>query len=96
MKGSSPSPQQYNLVYKIGIFFTAAFGLYLGISGLYLIITDRNFIAGIPLFIAAILIAPPPIGIYKMVKDKFNVDLSMALRMIIATLMLFIAWLNLR
>ncbi|WP_342304000.1 hypothetical protein [Methanolobus sp. ZRKC5] len=95
MKGSSPSPQQYTLVYKIGIFFTAAFGLYLGIHGLYLIIVDRNFVAGIPLFIAALLIAPPPIGIYGMVKDKFNVELSMALRMIIATLMLFIAWLNL-
>lgn len=77
------------------MFFTAAFGLYLGIQGLYLFIVERNFIAGIPLFIAALLIAPPPVGISGMLKQQFSVDLSIAVRMVIATLMLFIAWLSL-
>ncbi len=81
--------------YKIGIFFTAAFGLYLGIHGLYLMIVENNFISGIPLFAAALLIAPPPVGISGMLKEKFNVDLSMAVRLIAATLLLFITWVTL-
>ncbi|MDW7730885.1 MAG: hypothetical protein SCH66_00480 [Methanolobus sp.] len=95
MNNSSPNPQQYIKFYKIGIFFTAAFGLYLGIQGLYLTIVARNFLAGIPLFVAALLIAPPPVGISVMMKQQFGIDLSMATRMAVATVMIFIAWLSL-
>ncbi|TGC09867.1 hypothetical protein CUN85_05445 [Methanolobus halotolerans] len=95
VNGLSQNPQQYIRFYKIGIFFTAAFGLYLGIQGLYLMIVANNFITGIPLFIAAILIAPPPVGISAMLKQQFNIDISMAARMLIATLLLLIAWLSL-
>ncbi|WP_319506478.1 hypothetical protein [uncultured Methanolobus sp.] len=69
--------------------------MYLGIQGLYLMIVDRNFISGIPLFIAALLIAPPPIGIARMMKEQFNIDLSITVRVITAIMMLFIAWLSL-
>ncbi|WP_235856207.1 hypothetical protein [Methanolobus halotolerans] len=58
-------------------------------------IVANNFITGIPLFIAAILIAPPPVGISAMLKQQFNIDISMAARMLIATLLLLIAWLSL-
>ncbi|WP_406670466.1 hypothetical protein V7O67_00275 [Methanolobus sp. ZRKC4] len=95
MNASTQNPQQYIRFYKIGVFFTAAFGIYLGIHGLYLIIVENNFIAGIPLFVAALLIAPPPVGIYGMLKEKFNVDISMGVRIIATTLLLLIAWLSL-
>lgn len=69
--------------------------MYLGIQGLYLMIIEKNFVAGIPLFIAALLIAPPPIGIARMLKEQFNISLSINVRVITATMMLLIAWLSL-
>ncbi|MBN2111393.1 MAG: hypothetical protein JW705_09990 [Methanosarcinaceae archaeon] len=95
LNGPSPNPQQYIKFYKIGIFFTAVFGLYLGIQGLYLIIVVRNFLAGLSLLIAALLIAPPPVGISAMLRQQFNIDLPIVIRMIAATVLLFIAWLSL-
>lgn len=58
-------------------------------------IVGRDFISGIPLFVAAVLIAPPPVGISGMLKEYFNIDLSMGKRIAITILMLFIAWLAL-
>ncbi|MDY0386489.1 MAG: hypothetical protein RBT65_05030 [Methanolobus sp.] len=95
MERKTPSPQQYIKFYKIGMFFTAIFGLYLGIHGLYLIIVERNFISGIPLFVAALLIAPPPVGISGMLKRNYNIDLSIGVRMAVTIMMLIIAWLTL-
>jgi uncharacterized membrane protein YedE/YeeE len=80
---------------KIGIFFTALFGMYLGIQGLYLILVENNFITGASLFLAALLIAPPPIGISRLVKEQFGIDLSIPVRMVATTVLLLIAWLSL-
>ncbi|MDI3539524.1 MAG: hypothetical protein PWP14_571 [Methanolobus sp.] len=89
------NPQKYIRFLKIGIFFTALFGMYLGVQGLYLLLVEKNFITGASLFLAGLLIAPPPIGISRMVKEQFGIDLSIPVRMVATTLLLFIAWLSL-
>ena len=80
--------------YKMGLFFVAILGIYLGISGLYLIMIEKNYLAGISLFLAALLISPPPIGISNMVVRHFNVELSMALKLGLTVMCLFIAWMT--
>ena len=69
--------------------------MYLGIQGLYLVLVEKNFITGGSLFLAALLIAPPPIGISRMVKEQFNINLSVPVRMVATTLLLLIAWVSL-
>ena len=95
MNRAPATPQQYIRFLKIGIFFTALFGMYLGIQGLYLILVEKNYITGASLFLAALLIAPPPIGISRMVKEQFGIDLSIPVRMVATTVLLLIAWLSL-
>ncbi len=101
-KGIGPSSKlptqnivKYLRFYKMGLLFVALFGIYLGIQGIYLILIEKNFLAGIPLFLAALLISPPPIGISNMVIRRFNVELSMGLKLGLAVLFLFIGWMNL-
>lgn len=83
---------EYLRFYKMGLILISGLGIYLGLLGLYLIIVDNNYIPGIALFIAALLISPPPIGISNMIIRHFNIELSMGLKLGIATLLLFIAW----
>jgi len=71
------------------------FGIFLGLQGLYLILIARNLLAGIPLFVAALLISPPPVGISYMLQENFNINISMVKRLGIAVIMLFISWLSL-
>lgn len=89
------NPEQRLRFQKGGLFFLATFGIYLGLQGLYLILVARNPIAGTPLFLAALLIAPPPVGISEMVNDSFGIHIPMSKRIGIAIVMLFISWLSL-
>ncbi|MBC7086243.1 MAG: hypothetical protein H5T43_07770 [Methanomethylovorans sp.] len=88
-------PQQRLKFQKGGLFFLAAFGIYLGIQGLYLMLVARNLLAGVPLFMAALMIAPPPVGISEMLRSNFDIIIPMYLRMGISIVLLFISWLNL-
>ncbi|WP_367344417.1 hypothetical protein [Methanomethylovorans sp.] len=78
---------------KGGLFFLAAFGIYLGLQGLYLILIARNLTAGLPLFLAALMIAPPPVGIADMLRSSFGINIPMHKRIGITIIMLFISWL---
>ncbi|MGB3906994.1 MAG: hypothetical protein WBL02_01005 [Methanomethylovorans sp.] len=78
---------------KGGLFFLAAFGIYLGLQGLYLILIARNLPAGLPLFLAALMIAPPPVGIADMLRSSFGINIPMHKRIGITIIMLFISWL---
>ncbi|WP_440952874.1 hypothetical protein [Methanococcoides sp. FTZ1] len=84
--------EKYLRFYKGGLFFTAIFGIVLGLWGLQLIIVEHNYISGIPLFLAALLISPPPIGISNMVARNLHVELTMGMKLGFSTLLLFIAW----
>ncbi|MBP2030102.1 hypothetical protein J2755_001036 [Methanohalophilus levihalophilus] len=81
--------------YKGGLLFVALLGIYLGIQGLYLIIIDKNFIPGICLFLAALLISPPPIGISNMVAQHLRIELTMGIKLGFSALLLVIAVLTL-
>ncbi len=89
------NPEQHLKFQKGGLFFLATFGIYLGLQGLYLILVARNLLAGIPLFLAALLIAPPPVGIAEMLRNSFGIHIHMSKRIGIAVVMLFISWLSL-
>ncbi len=89
------NPEQHLRFQKGGLFFLATFGIYLGLQGLYLILVARNLLAGIPLFLAALLIAPPPVGIANMLQENLRISIPMSKRIGIAIIMLFISWLNL-
>ncbi|MFA0823078.1 MAG: hypothetical protein ACC612_09335 [Methanomethylovorans sp.] len=87
------APEQRLKFQKGGLFFLAAFGIYLGLQGLYLILVARNLLAGLPLFVAALMIAPPPVGISDILRSSFGINMPMYQRMGIAIVMLFISWL---
>lgn len=81
--------------YKGGLLFVALLGIYLGIQGLYLIIVAKNYIPGFCLFLAALLISPPPIGISNMVAQHLRIELTMAMKLGFSTILLVIAVLTL-
>lgn len=84
--------EKYLRFYKMGLLFIAIFGIYLGISGLYLIIIANNYISGISLFLAALLLSPPPIGISNMVARNLHLELTMGFKVGISSLLLLIGW----
>ena len=84
--------EKYLRFYKMGLFFIAIFGIYLGISGLYLIIVENNYISGVSLFLAALLLSPPPIGISNMVARNLHLELTMGIKVGFSSLLLLIAW----
>ncbi|WP_333787379.1 hypothetical protein [Methanomethylovorans sp.] len=86
------APEQRLRFQKGGLFFLSAFGIYLGLQGLYLILVSRNLLAGLPLFLAALMIAPPPVGISEMLRSSFGINIPMYKRIGIAIIMLFISW----
>lgn len=79
--------------YRIGLVLLWVFGAYLGLTGLQLVIGERNFIAGIPLILTALLILPPPAGIANILKERFGI--STGQRIGISIILLFISWLSL-
>ncbi|WP_300606963.1 hypothetical protein [Methanohalophilus sp.] len=81
--------------YKGGLLLIALLGIYLGIQGLYLIIVAKDYIPGISLFLAALLISPPPIGISNMVAQQLRIELTMVMKLGFSTILLVIAVLTL-
>ena len=84
--------EKYLRFYKMGLLIISIFGIYLGISGLYLIIVENNYISGISLFLAALLLSPPPIGISNMVARNLHLELTMGIKVGFSSMLLLIAW----
>ncbi|WP_244603346.1 hypothetical protein [Methanococcoides sp. NM1] len=84
--------EKYLRFYKMGLLIISIFGIYLGISGLYLIIVEHNYISGISLFLAALLLSPPPIGISNMVAQNLHLELTMGIKVGFSSMLLLIAW----
>ncbi len=83
---------KYLRFYKMGLFFIALFGIYLGLQGLYLILVTGNYIPGVALFLAALLLSPPPIGISNMVASQLHLELTMGIKVGFSALLLVIAY----
>ncbi|WP_049891327.1 hypothetical protein [Methanohalobium evestigatum] len=64
-------------------------------TGLDLALTENNLAAGVPLFLTALVILPPPAGITNIIESKINYKIPGGLKLAIGTILLFIAWINL-
>ncbi|WP_049891082.1 hypothetical protein [Methanohalobium evestigatum] len=58
-------------------------------------ITENNLAVGIPLFLTALVILPPPAGITDVIEAKINYTIPGGLKLAVGTILLLIAWFNL-